>query len=42
MIPSKGVLNKAIISRLQEIDSAVAEYRAFFRLVRLEPGARTG
>ncbi|HXV98671.1 MAG TPA: hypothetical protein VEC93_09620, partial [Anaerolineae bacterium] len=39
MIPSEGVLDKEIISRLQEIDPVVAEYRAFFRLVRLEPGA---
>ena len=42
MIPSEAVLDKEIISRLQEIDPVVAEYRAFFRLVRLEPRARTG
>ena len=42
MIPMKGVLDKEIISHLQEIDPVVAEYRAFFRLVRLEPRARTG
>ena len=41
MIPSVGVLDKAIISRLQEIDPVVTEYRAFFRLVRLGPSPRT-
>jgi hypothetical protein len=41
MIAPEGVLDKAIVSRLQEIDPVVAEYRAFFRLVRLESGART-
>ena len=41
MIPTKGVLDKEIITRLQEIDPVVAEYRAFFRLVRLAPRART-
>ena len=41
MIPSENILDKEIISRLQEIDPVVAEYRAFFRLVRLEPGSRT-
>lgn len=42
MIPSNDVLDKEIITRLQEIDPVVAEYRAFFRLVGLEPSARTG
>ena len=41
MIASKDVLDKETITRLQEIDPVVAEYRAFFRLVRLEPGTRT-
>ena len=42
MILSEGVLDKEIISRLQEIDPVVVEYRAFFRLVQLAPGPRTG
>ena len=42
MIASETILDKEIISRLQEIDPEVVEYRAFFRLIRLEPGVRTG
>jgi hypothetical protein len=42
MIVSNDVLDKEIITHLQAIDPVVAEYQAFFRLVRLEPSARAG
>ena len=42
MIGSNKVLDKEIITRLNECDPVVMEYRAFFRSIRLEPGFRTG
>ena len=42
MIASNSVLDKDLIARLQGCDPVVQEYRAFFRAVRLEPGAGTG
>jgi len=42
MIPTEGVLDKEIITRLQTWDPVVTEYRAFFRPIRLGPSPRTG
>jgi len=41
MIQVNQILDKEHISRLQEWDPVVMEYRAFFRSVRLESSART-
>ncbi len=41
MIQFNQILDKETITQLQEWDPVVMEYRAFFRLVRLEPSART-
>jgi hypothetical protein len=41
MITSKNALEKSIIDQLMTYDPVVQEYRAFFRLARLDPGART-
>jgi hypothetical protein len=42
MIPSIKALEQPIIEQLMECDPVVQEYRAFFRLTGLEPGAGTG
>jgi hypothetical protein len=42
MITINNVLDKDIITQLQGYDPVVQEYRAFFRAIRLEPGAGTG
>lgn len=42
MITSSHALEQAIIDQLMTLDPVVQEYRAFFRLARLEPGAGTG
>lgn len=42
MIAPHCVLDKETIATLQRCDPVVREYRAFFRLIRLEPGARAG
>lgn len=42
MIPSINALEQPIIEQLMACDPVVQEYRAFFRLVGLEPGAGTG
>jgi hypothetical protein len=41
MITSHNALEQTIIDQLITYDPVVQEYRAFFRLARLEPGART-
>lgn len=41
MITSDSALEQSIIDQLMANDPVVAEYRAFFRLARLEPGGRT-
>jgi len=41
MITFDNALEQSIIDQLMVSDPVVAEYRAFFRLTRLEPGART-
>lgn len=42
MISSVNALEQSIINQLMAYDPVVQEYRAFFRLARLEPGARKG
>ncbi len=41
MITSDSALEQSTIAQLMAYDPVVAEYHAFFRLARLEPGART-
>jgi len=41
MITSVNALEQPIIDQLIACDPVVQEYRAFFRLARLEPGDRT-
>ncbi len=41
MITSDNVLEQPIIDQLIACDPVVQEYRAFFRLTRLEPSDRT-
>jgi hypothetical protein len=41
MITSNNALEQSIIDQLMTYDPVVQEYRAFFRLARLDPGART-
>lgn len=41
MIPLTTALEQPIIEQLLDCDPVVQEYRAFFRLTGLEPGART-
>lgn len=42
MIRLVTALEQSIIDQLMACDPVIQEYRAFFRLTRLEPGARTG
>ena len=42
MITSDNALEQPIIDQWMDCDPVVQEYRAFFRLTRLEPGTRTG
>lgn len=42
MIPLVTALEQPIIEQLMTCDPVVQEYRTFFRLTRLEPGAGTG
>lgn len=41
MITSDNVLEQPIVDQLMTCDPVVQEYRAFFRLTRLEPGDGT-
>ncbi len=41
MITSNNALEQPIIDQLMTCDPVIQEYRAFFRLARLEPGVRT-
>ncbi len=41
MITSDNALEQPIIDQLMTYDPVVQEYRAFFRLARLEPSDRT-
>jgi hypothetical protein len=41
MITSDNALEQSTIDQLMSNDPVVAEYRAFFRLARLEPSGRT-
>jgi hypothetical protein len=41
MITSDSALEQSTIAQLMAYDPVVAEYRAFFRFARLEPGGRT-
>jgi hypothetical protein len=42
MITSVTALEQSIINQLMACDPVVQEYRAFFRLTRLESGTRKG